>query len=247
MKILAWKLLLATALLLVSVRGLAETPSAAQIAGNYRLMGAMETAAWLELRPDGRFALALSVGSLDAQVEGDWLLNVDSVELRADGADAVLEQVFEIGVASPIEQWADGMPADHPLHAHPREGYFLRLVDMESVEPGALFAIAKLDDGSIVEWMEQWTAPAYSERWFVAEERPGRVIDEVVVFNGQRLNRTMQLRIRPEEVGHVMVNALPEPDTDDGFHFVMNVLDIDQDGRLVPVGMFNAGAAYVRD
>lgn len=252
------KLVLATIVLLASTRALAEPPPlpvlvlepppASQLVGNYRLLGMMETAAWLELRGDARFLWALSVGGLDAQVEGQWQVSGDSVELRADGADTVLEQVFRPSPVLPVAEWVAHMSADHPLQGDHGAHYLLRLLDYEGVGPSALWAEALFDDGEVVDWVDEWLLPEHSERWFVAEHRPGRVIDEVLVVNGERYSRAIPMRIGPGEVGDVMVYPVPEPAVDDGgVSFVMMVLDIAQDGRLLPGRLLNPGAAYVRD
>ena len=46
--------------------------------------GQMEMAAALELKPDGRFAYALSYGALDEQAAGRWTLSGDRVLLSSD-------------------------------------------------------------------------------------------------------------------------------------------------------------------
>jgi len=68
------------------VAGIGSHPAAAQpvsVAGVYD-GGQMETAAALELKPDGRFNYAMSYGALDEQAAGRWTLSGDRVLLSSD-------------------------------------------------------------------------------------------------------------------------------------------------------------------
>lgn len=251
-------------LLTLSVAAMAAAPVVAagkDPVGRYRLVGQMETAAQLELRKDGRFRWLYSVGGLDMDVQGDWKRLHDTVILKADNADAMLEKVI---VLEGTRKTADLLPtlaADHPLRVQPN-AIAVRMDNPSEFGNSSLYAFALDEKGEPIAWQ---VSPADEQgRWFIGELPPGKTIKQVqlvvsknhaegfpikaermMALTGVQLARDVDITLEPGEVAQFVLNEEPLRAAPT---MLMMSLDIGKDGSLFHDGLYSEDSPrYVRD
>ena len=219
-------------MLVAPIAALAQSPSPADAlpdpVGHYRLVGQMETAAWLDIGKDGRFRWQLSVGSLDMDVQGDWKRIHDMVVLKADGADAEIAKVIRLDRVSRVDDWTPRLPADHPLNVNPA-GIAVRLVDADGIGPASFLAFASTLDHKNVELHDRLLGE--TDRWLIADAAPGLAINQLHVLIAAKLSRDMDVTLKPGDVAEIVISPAVLGEQE---RFLMMTLIIGKDGALIP-------------
>ncbi|MDR7192291.1 hypothetical protein [Luteimonas terrae] len=141
-------------------------------AGQYRLVGQMETASELLLREDGRFDYLLSVGGLDARRADTWSSDPDTrvVTLRVEGADARIARALQVVGVQPLAEVLDSLAPDHPARGA-TQGVAVRFESPVAGEVGSLLATAfdagdaQVDGQDLVEGEVRWNVFATPPAW----------------------------------------------------------------------------------
>lgn len=230
-------------------------PTAAKLAGIYQLVGVMETAAGLELRPNGRYQWAISVGGLDAEVQGNWIYQpVDAapmlieegdagfVILTADGGAERIAKAIRLQRVVPIAELLPQLPAKHLLRAHP-DAAVLRLIDGDGSDVAANFAEAYIAPEHFVELT--LSKDEGNDRWLGAELPAGKSLAGARVFATPEIYRDLQLDLKPGQVAEIVIDR--EALTGEPWQ-QMQVLWVMADGSLKSAGWdtLNPKARYVR-
>ena len=224
----AWWLACVLALWAPMAAAAPPAADAAGLAGRYELVGMMETAAELDLRADGRFSWAMSVGSLDMVAEGNWTLAHGFVTLKADGADAEIAKLIRLERVGRVEEWRPLLPADHPLQAHPR-GIAVRILDVDGYGPSSFMAFAGLEGGGGLDWQAE--SLGETDRWSIADLAPGQQVAALHVLVAAQLSRDIDVTLKPGDVAEVAISLAPLREQE---KLLMMTLEVDKDGALTP-------------
>lgn len=216
----------------------------AEVAGDYVLVGVMETAAELRLTDGGRFDWLLSVGSLDLPVSGTYRYFPPHLFLDADGAKAVFSERVRLLDVQP-------MPDDVPetirdLAAHPR-AVAVRLLGHDCATCNLAVINTDAEPMDQVRGVDgEGLQPA--ERIVIGVLPEGRRVSSVhfIIEEGESLQGEVVMEIAP---GHMATFRIQPSEGDRDVPRVLHMqLERLDDGRLVPTDtLFSQPEAhYVR-
>lgn len=227
-----------------------EQQDLAEVEGQYRLVGVMETAAALRLGADGRFDWFMSVGNLDLPVSGTYQYFAPNLLLEADGAQEALAKRIALTHVVPIPS---DLPAEvQALARHPR-AIAVRLIPNDDCAACSMAFVAtdaggSLQDSADVLQDDEQGQGAPVQRTLIGVLPEGAQVQGVSIITGVGLplQRDVLMQIAPGQMAIFQIHA--DPYENDAPQILQMRLERQPDGSLVPTDSFfgSQRARYVR-